>query len=125
MKQTPNILLLDNSSLAEIIKEGEFQFVRIPFEEAKAIIEINSEKDIVCCFNNVDIEHIIFSYLGIEKRGYDYSKMEEMEVGQNAIVFKRYVTPSETSPIITPGDGIEAKKIQNIYVYCQLVTRLK
>ena len=125
MKQTPDILLLDNKSLSEILNEGEFQFVRIPLEEAKAIVEINSEHDIVCGFNNNDIEHIIFTYLGIENRGYKYRKVEEMDVGQNAIAFKRYITPSETSPVISPGDGIEAKKVNNVYIYCQLITRLK
>jgi hypothetical protein len=48
-----------------------------------------------------------------------------MAVGQEALVFKLYVTPSETQPIIQSEDGVEAKKIQNVYVYCQYVTRVK
>lgn len=125
MSKTPGILLLDNNNLSIILNEGEFKLDRIPFEEAKAIIEINSASDIVCCFDNIDIEHIIFTYLGIEKRGYQYKLVDELEVGQNALAFKVYITPSETQPIIRTEEGIEAKKIQNIYVYCQLVTRLK
>jgi len=46
-----------------------------------------------------------------------------MRVGQGAIVFKLYVTPSETQPVIQADDGVEAKKIQNVYVYCQYVVR--
>ena len=44
---------------------------------------------------------------------------------QNAIVFKLYTTPSETQPVIHADDGVEAKKIQNIYVYCQCITRIQ
>ncbi|MDF2819646.1 MAG: hypothetical protein K0R15_87 [Clostridiales bacterium] len=124
MCKTPGILLLDNSNLSIILSEGEFKLVRIPFEEAKAIIELNHENDIVCCFDNIDIEHIIFTYLGIENRRYAYKRVDELEIGQNAIAFKLYITPSETQPIIRTEEGIEAKKIQNIYVYCQLVTRI-
>lgn len=45
-----------------------------------------------------------------------------MRPNQDAIVFKLYVTPSETQPIIEV-EGVEAKKIQNVYVYCQFVNR--
>ena len=38
---------------------------------------------------------------------------------------KRYVAPSETQPVIHTDDGVEAKKIQNIYVYCQYLSRIK
>ena len=51
-----------------------------------------------------------------------------MQPGQDAIVFKLYVTPSETQPIIydaAKDENFEAKKIQNIYVYCQYLTRVK
>jgi hypothetical protein len=48
-----------------------------------------------------------------------------MTIGQEALAFKLYVTPSETQPIIQSEDGLEAKKIQNVYVYCQYVTRAK
>ena len=40
-------------------------------------------------------------------------------------MFKLYVTPSETQPIIQLENGAEAKKIQNIYIYCQYITRVK
>ena len=46
-----------------------------------------------------------------------------MRPGQDAIVFKTYVTPSETQPIIETKYGSQAKKIQNIYVYCQYISK--
>ena len=46
-------------------------------------------------------------------------------VGQEALVFKLHITPSETQPIVQLENGVEAKKIQNIYVYCQYLTRVK
>ena len=46
-----------------------------------------------------------------------------MRPGQDAIAFKLYITPSETQPVIHADDGVQAKKIQNIYVYCQYITR--
>ena len=48
-----------------------------------------------------------------------------MRPGQDGIVFKLYVTPSETQPVIQADDGVEAKKIQNVYVYCQHLVRVK
>ena len=66
-----------------------------------------------------------FDYLGITKRDFEFKKIRNMRAGQDAIVFKLYVTPSETQPVIQADDGVEAKKIQNIYVYCQHLTRIK
>ena len=48
-----------------------------------------------------------------------------MRVGQDAIAFKLYITPSETQPIIETPIGSQAKKIQNIYVTCLFITRVK
>ena len=48
-----------------------------------------------------------------------------MHLGQEGIVFKLYATPSETQPIIRTDKGNEAKKIQNIYVYCQLISKVE
>ncbi len=122
-KNTP-LLLLDNSSMMSVLNEGEFRCKNLTFEEAKHVLEIHDEKDVLRCFNNGDIETIIFDYLGVTKRNFDYKRIRNMRVGQDAIVFKLYITPSETQPIIQADDGVEAKKIQNIYVYCQYLTRL-
>ncbi|HIT79013.1 MAG TPA: hypothetical protein IAC40_01880 [Candidatus Faecivivens stercorigallinarum] len=48
-----------------------------------------------------------------------------MKVNQDGLVFKLYETPSETQPVIITDKGNEAKKIQNVYVYCQLISRIE
>ena len=118
------LLLLDNSSMMSVLNEGEFKCYNLTFEEAKHILEIHDESDILRCFSNAEIETVIFEYLGITKRNFTYKKIRNMRPGQDGIVFKLYVTPSETQPIIQADDGVEAKKIQNVYVYCQYITRL-
>ena len=52
------------------------------------------------------------------------SSQLSMELGQDGIIFKMYVTPSETQPIIHVN-GVEAKKIQNVYIYCVHISRIK
>lgn len=124
MSELTPLLLLDNSSMMSVLNEGEFRCKNLTFEEAKHILEIHEEADILRCFNSQDIETVIFNYLGVAKRNFTYKHIRNMRVGQDAIVFKLYVTPSETQPIINADDGVEAKKIQNVYVYCQYLTRL-
>ncbi len=118
------LLLLDNSSMMSVLNEGEFKCYNLSFEEAKHLVDIYDETDILRCFSNQDIETIIFDYLGAAKRNFEYKRIRNMRPGQDAIVFKLYVTPSETQPIIKADDGVEAKKIQNVYVYCQYLTRI-
>ena len=118
------ILLLDNSNMISVLNEGEYKCQNLTFEEAKAIIEVHDASDILRCFSNHDIETIIFNYLDIENRNFEYKHIRNMRVGQDAIVFKLYITASETCPIIHADDGVEAKKIQNIYVYCQYLMRI-
>ncbi len=125
MSNSLPLLLLDNSSMMSVLNEGEFTCHNLSFEEAKHILEIHDAEDILQCFNNHDIETIIYDYLGIEKRNLEYKKIRNIRPGQDAIVFKLYITPSETQPIIYADDGVEAKKIQNVYVYCQYLSRLK
>lgn len=121
----PNpLLLLDNGSMMSVVNTGEFKSTNLSFEEAKAIIEMYDEADIIKCFNDNDIENIIFNYLGIAKKDYVYKHIRNMRPGQDAIVFKLYVTASETQPVVQTDDGVEAKKIQNVYVYCQYLSRL-
>lgn len=117
------LLLLDNSSMISVMNEGLFKCYNISFEEAKHLLEIHDEDEFIKCFSNPDIETVIFDYLGVTKRNFEYKKIRNMRPTQNAIVFKLYTTPSETQPVIQADDGVEAKKIQNVYVYCQYLVR--
>ena len=118
------LLLLDNSSTMTVLNEGEFKCCNLTFEEARHILEVYEAEDVLQCFSNPDIETVIFDYLGVTKRDYEYKRIRNMRPGQNAIVFKLYITPSETQPIIQADDGVEARKIQNVYVYCQHIVRV-
>ena len=119
------LLFLDNNTMMTVVNHGTFKCTDVTFEEAKAIIELHPQEDILKCFSNLDIEEIIFDYLGIKKRDFQYKRIRDMHLGQEGIVFKLYVTPSETQPIIRTDKGNEAKKIQNVYVYCQLISRVE
>ncbi|HIY28000.1 MAG TPA: hypothetical protein H9679_03085 [Firmicutes bacterium] len=119
------LLLLDNSAMMSVINRGVFKCTDVTFEEAKAILEMHDEDDVLQCFTNLDIQNIIFEYLGIRKRNYQYKHIRDMKVMQDGLVFKLYVTPSETQPVIVTDKGNEAKKIQNIYVYCQMISRIE
>lgn len=125
MKHDNPLLLLDNSSMMTVMGEGEFSCHRMSFDETRAILEMFDEDDVRICFSNSDITNIIFPWLGIINKNYKFKEVHHMYVGQEALVFKLYVTPSETQPIITIDGDVEAKKIQNIYVYCQYMTRVK
>ena len=118
------LLLLDNSSMMSVLNEGEFKCRNLSFEDAKHILEVYAEEDVLRCFSNADIETVIYDYLGVAKRNLQYKKIRNMRPGQDALVFKLYITPSETQPVIQADDGVEAKKIQNVYVYCQYLTRM-
>lgn len=118
------LLLVDNRNVMSIMNEGEFRCSGLNFEEAKAIIEMHEEEDIIRCFSGYDLEEIVFHYLGIKQRGIKYKNIANMRVSQDAIAFKLFITPSETQPVIQTPIGSEAKKIQNIYVYCQYITRI-
>lgn len=123
-KKSLPLLLLDNSSVMTVLNEGEFKCNNLTFEEAKHILEIYDESDILRCFSNPDIEQVICDHLQIKNQNFAYKKIRNMRPGQDALVFKLYVTPSETQPVIQADDGVEAKKIQNVYVYCQYLSRL-
>lgn len=125
MKHSSPLLLLDNSSMMTVMGEGEFSCHRMTFDETRAVLDMFSTDDVRVCFTNSDITNVIFPWLGIAKKDYASQEIYHMQPGQEALVFKLYVTPSETQPIITLEGGVEAKKIQNIYVYCQYMTRVK
>ena len=122
-QQSLPLLLLDNSTMMSVLNEGEFRCRNLSLEEAKQILEIHDEEHILRCFSNADIETVMYEYLGIAKRNFVYKHIRNMRPEQDAIVFKLYVTPSETQPVVRVDD-VEAKKIQNIYVYCQYLTRI-
>ena len=119
------LLLLDNSSMMSVVNKGVFKCTDVTFEEAKAILEMHDEKDVIQCFTNMNIQTIIFGYLGIEKRNFQFKRIRDMKVNQDGLVFKLYEPPSETQPVIITDKGNEAKKIQNVYVYCQLISRIE
>lgn len=119
------MLLLDNSSMMSVLNEGEFKCYNLTLEEAKNLLEIHEDDQVLRCFSNADLETVMFDYLGIAKRNFTYKRIRNMRPRQDAIVFKLYVTHSGTQPIIKADDGVEAKKIQNVYVYCQYLVRLK
>ena len=118
------LLLLDNSNMNTLFNEGEFKCTNMTFEEAKEIIGMYNTEDIILCFSHPDTYDIIFNYIGIPKKDYEYKQIRNMRVNQDGIIFKKYVTPSETQPIIHV-DGVEAKKILNTYVYCVHISRIK
>ena len=118
------LLLLDNSNTNTLFNEGEFKCTNMTFEEAREIVGMYEKNDILLCFSHPDTYDIIFNYIGIPRRDYEHKQIRNMRVGQDGILFKLYITPSETQPVIHV-DGVEAKKIQNIYVYCVHVTRTK
>lgn len=123
MKNHVALYLLDEETLVQVLKEGEFRFSNLTFDETKALVTLHATSDIAKCFSNSYIENIIYEHIGIDRNRFPYQPIDELQVGEDAIVFKVYITPSATQPIVKTEHGNEAKKIQNIYVYCQLVTR--
>lgn len=119
------LLLLDNNTLANILLDGDYRFTNIKFDEARAIIDMKGIDDIVRVFANPDLERIMFEYLGIEEQEFTYAPDMTLRIGQDAIAFKLYITPSGTQPIVLGKAGEQAKKIKNVYVYCQHIVRLK
>lgn len=123
--QDAPLLLLDNDALAHILVNGDYRFTALTFEEAKAIIDMNFDAEVDRCFSSEELERIIREYIGIERREFKFNPTKELQIGQDAIAIKLYVTPSGTQPIILGEEGEQAKKIKNVYVYCQHVVRLK
>lgn len=118
------LLLLDNGSMMSVLNEGEFRVQNLTLLEATEILEAHADVDVLRCFESQEIEKVIFNHLGATKRSFAYKKIRNMRPSQDALVFKLYVTPSETQPVIRADDGVEAKKIQNVYAYCQYLKRL-
>ena len=85
MAQTDPLLLLDNGTLAYIIGNGDYRFTNIKFEEARAIIDMKGEADVVRVFANPDLEHSMYEYLGIQQGNFQYAPVRSMKIGQDAI----------------------------------------
>lgn len=118
-------LLLDDESLPRLLGPGTFKIVGLNFDEARAIMNLHNEDDMICCFTNNAIEKIIYDDIGIDKKQFRYQNVQQMVIGQDALVFRLYTTPSATKPIVETPSGYQAKKIQNNYVYCELLSRLE
>ena len=118
------LLLLDNAAMSTVINEGEFKSEMMTFEETKAIIEMYESKDVLRCFTGDLLEEIVYKYVDIQGQQFEYKKITDMRAGQHAIVFKVYITPSESQPVINTKYDSEAKKIQNVYVYCQHIVKM-
>ncbi len=119
------LLLIDNQNVMSILNDGEFKCESLTFEEAKAIIDMHDEDDVIKVFSGQNLEEIVFKYLDVENRNIEYKKINDMRAGQHAIAFKLYVTPSETQPIVMTPNNAQAKKVQNIYVTCVHIVRMK
>ncbi len=119
------LILVDNTNIMSILDEGEYKFSLLTFEEAKAIIDMHDEDDVIKFFSGYELKQVVFNYLNVEDRDFKFEPITGMKVGQDAITFKIYRTKSETQPVITTENGGLAKKIENVYVTCQYVSRLK
>ena len=119
------LILVDNANILSILNEGEYKFSPLSFEEAKAIIDMHDDDDVIKCFSGYELKQVVFNYLNVTDRDFKYEPITEMKVGQDAITFKLYRTPSESQPVIKTAAGGEAKKIENVYVTCQYFCRLK
>ena len=127
MEKSDPLLLLDNGTLAYILGDGEYRFTNLKFDEAKAIIEMKgeAEEEVVQVFRNPELEKVMYAYLGLEEMKFNYEPEAHLHVGQDAIAFKLYVTPSGTQPIVLGEEGQQAVKIKNLYIYCQHIVRTK
>lgn len=125
MSEAQPLLLLDNGSMVSVLNEGLYKCHNISFAEAKEILASFDDDEYLKCFSNPDIESVMFRELGIDARKFKYKYIRTMRKGQHAIVFKLYRTPSESNPVVHADDGVEAKKLQNVYAYCQYLMRLE
>ncbi len=118
-----SLLIFDNDAMAAV-GNGTYKIDTISIEEARSIIEVFTDVGVCCCYSDRTIDRVLTDYLHIDIKKFEYDEIFHMEPGQSAIVFKRHVTPSETMPVIKTTEGVEAKKIQNVYVYCEYINKL-
>lgn len=121
--KTNCLLLFDNDSMSAV-GNGTYKIDTVSLDEAKSIIEVFADVGVCCCYSDRMIDKVLTDYLNINIDKFEYGEIFHMEPGQSAIVFKRYITPSESQPVIETAEGVQAKKIQNIYVYCEYINKL-
>ena len=117
------LLLLDNSTMY-VIGKGTYKVDPATFAEAKAIIDIFDKDDVLRCYTDSAIDKVVHDYIGVDDRDFPRKKITQMRAGQMAIAFKQHIAPSETQPIIDVDATQQAKKIQNVYIYCEIITRI-
>ena len=117
------LLLIDNSTMY-VIGRGTYKVESVTFVEAKAIIGIFGEEDVLRCYTDSAIDKVIHDYVGVQDRNFPRKKITQMRTGQMAIAFKQHIAPSETQPVIDMDGGAQAQKIQNVYIYCEIITRM-
>ena len=117
------LLLLDNSTMY-VIGKGTYKVDPATFAEAKAIIDIFDKDDVLRCYTDSAIDQVVHDYIGVDDRNFPRKKITQMRQGQMAIAFKQHIAPSETQPIIDVDATQQAKKIQNVYIYCEIITRI-
>lgn len=117
------LLLLDNSTMY-VIGKGTYKVEPVTFAEAKDIIDTFSVEDILRCYTDNAIDQVIHDFVEVEYRDFPRKKIRAMRPGQMAIAFKQHVETSSSQPIVEPEEGIQAKKIRNIYIYCEIITRM-
>lgn len=118
-----SLIILDNETMFAV-GNGTFKIDLISIEEAKAIVEVFTDVGVCCCYTDRAIDRILTDYLNIDITKCHYEQIFHLEPGQSAIVFKRYITPSETQPVVKTENGVEAKKIENVYIYCEYINKL-
>ena len=119
------LLLVDDNNILSIINEGEFKVYNLTFEEVKAMLDTYPEDAVAKCFSSYELEENVFEFIGAERKNYLQQCMTNLQVDQYAIAFKLYRRPSESQPELITINGAHAKKVQNVYVYCQLILRTK
>jgi hypothetical protein len=119
------LLLIDEKQVLKLTGQGTFKFEYLNFDEVDAIIETHEANDILCCFAKTKVADIVFAALKFAEKDCVQITEAEMKPGQDAIIFKLLAKASE--PIAAPLtiDGIEAKKVEETFIYCQLLTRIE
>ena len=79
MKNHVALYLLDEDTLAKVLKQGDFRFSNLTFDETKALVTLHSSNEIVRCFSNAYIENIIYEHIGVDRNRFQYHPIEELK----------------------------------------------
>ena len=119
------LLLIDEKQLLKLVNHGTFKFSPLTFNEVDAIIETHEVDDILCCFSKPKMAELIFNALQFGTKDFEQVHELEMKPGQDAIVFKLYTQLSEPASPVTLAGNVEAKKAQDVYICCELLTKIE